>query len=265
MLIANNTIFSSQAALNGQWRNISNWVAFSLQINGLEGNVWFEVSNDPNVLTDGANISAPSSAPTLSQYTPLSGTGVAGVPTNTTYYVKSTYITPNSLNPTGGVAPTVPGETTASAESSLLVTAGNLLVVNSPAPDAAGVAVGWNAYISTTSGTETVQNLYDNAIVTPLRFRQNFIAENYSLLRSTAAPPSSNTTAIANSGINIAGNLAAGSYTYPPTLYQMQIVINGSGQAVINPSGIVWNFIRVCKDNTANTKVTTAFLFGQQG
>ena len=76
MLTANNTIFSSQNALNGQWRNIQNWVAFSLQINGLEGNVWVEVSNDPNVVTDGANISAPS-APVLSQYTPLSDGGLA--------------------------------------------------------------------------------------------------------------------------------------------------------------------------------------------
>jgi hypothetical protein len=276
MLTANNTIFSSEAALNGAWRNIQNWINFSLQVTGIEGNVWVEVSNDPNVLTDGATISAPA-APVLSQYTPISdggvapytGTGLAGVPVNTTYYVKNTYVTPNSLNPTGGVSPVYPGETTASAETSLLVTAGNLLVVQPPAQDAGKVAIGWNTYISTTSGTERLQNLVDNAVGSALEFGQTFPVVNYGL---TFGPltPGSNTSTSAASGVNLTGNLAsfpAASYTPGTTgtgLNQVQVLIpSGTGMAMINPSGIIWNFIRVCKDSTANTKVTTAYLFGQ--
>ena len=107
-------------------------------------------------------------------------------------------------------------------------------------------------------------------MVAPLSFEQSFTAKNYGLLTTSAVTPASNTSAQANSGINLAGNLAAGGYTYPATLYQMQIVITpssppGSSMAIINPSGIIWNFIRVCKDTTAQTKVTTAYLFGQQG
>jgi len=269
MLTANNTIFSSQAAANGVWRNIQNWINFSLEVTGVEGNVWVEVSNDPNVMTDGATISAPA-APVLSQYTPTADSHIAGVPVNTTYYVKNTYVTPNSLNPTGDTSPTTTGETTASTESSLLVLAGNLLIVEPPAQDAAKVAVGWNTYISTVSGAERLQNLEDNAVVAPRGFGQSFLAVNWGLLPGTAAVPGSNTSAQAASGVNITGNLASfpsTSYTPGATgtgLNQIQVVIpSGSGTAMINPSGIIWNFIRVCKDSTANTKVTTAFLFGQ--
>lgn len=64
----------------------------------------------------------------------------------TTYYVKVTYTTPN-------------GETVASAESSLLVPANNLLTVASPATYGAVAGVtGWNVYVSTSAGTETKQN-----------------------------------------------------------------------------------------------------------
>lgn len=269
MLTANNTIFSSTAAANGSWRNIQNWVNFSLHITGMEGNVWVEVSNDPNVLTDGATISAPS-APVLSQYTPTADSHIQGVPTNTTYYVKNTYVTPNSLNPTGGAPQFTTGglgETTASTETSLLVTAGNLLVVNPPAQDSGKVAIGWNTYISTTSNKETLQTLEDNAVVSPNRFGQPFILTNYGLSTSGSVPPVSNTSATAASGFNLTGNLVsfpAASYTPGSTgtgLNQVQVLISGT-TAMINPSGIVWNFIRVCKSGGGAT-TTNAFLFGQ--
>jgi hypothetical protein len=261
MLTANNQIFSSQAALNGSWRNIQNWINFSLEVTGLEGNVWVEVSNDPNVLTDGATISAPA-APVLSQYTPTTDSHIVGVPTNTTYYVKNTFVTPNSLNPTGGTTVTTTGETTASTETSLLVTAGNLLVVAPPAQDTNKVSVGWNTYISTASGTETLQNLEDNVIVAPRGFGQSFILTNWGLSTAGKALPGSNTSAQAASGINLTSNLAAGSYSAPSALTQTQVLVTSAG-AIINPSGLIWNFIRVCKDSTANTMVTKAYLFGQ--
>ena len=250
MLVAQNTIFSSQAALNGTWRNISNFFNFSIQLTGLEGNVWLEASNDPSVMTDGSTISAPS-APVLSQYTPTSDSHLVGIATTTTFYVKNTYVTAN-------------GETTGSTETSLSVTAGNLLVVKSPAKDTGGYATGWNTYISTTSGSETLQSLSGNSIITPLAFGQNFILVN-GLFNSGISVPGSNTSGSPNSGINITGNLAAVSYTPPsPASYfnQLQIIIN-SGSAFVSPSGLCFGYLRCCKDSTTNTKVTSAYLLGQ--
>jgi len=80
-------------------------------------------------------VANPTAAPGLSQ---VSG----GSLPQTTYFVEFTYV-----NATGE---TLPG-----AESSLLVNADNLLVVASPA--AAAGATGWNVYVSTSTGTETLQ------------------------------------------------------------------------------------------------------------
>jgi hypothetical protein len=204
-------------------------------------------------MTDGAAIAAPGT-PVLSQYTPTADSHYVGIPTTTTYYVKNTFVTVN-------------GETVASSEASLSVLAGNLLVVASPAKDTGGYATGWNTYISTTSGAERIQNLEDNAVIVPVIFGRSFIPYK-GLINSTIAPPVSNTSGSPNSGVSITGNLAAGSYTPPAPaaeFNQLQVIIDGSGNAMINPSGIIWNFIRVNKDSTANTKVTTAFLFGQIG
>ncbi len=255
MQTANNLIFNSTVAANGVWRNINNWVNLSLQINGLEGNVWVEVSNDPNVLIDGATIAAPA-APVLSQYTPTVDEHLAGVAVNTTYYVKNTYVTAPALPSTL----TVSGETVGSTESSLLVTAGNLLVVHSPAPDTGGYASGWNCYISTTSGTEVRQNLIDNAYPQALSFGRLFTPS--AIINSGIAVPSSNTTATPNSGVNITGNLV-GLGSTPAYSTQVQIVVSGT-QAMINPSGVVWNFIRVNKSGGGSV-LTAAYLFGQLG
>jgi len=75
-------------------------------------------------------------APTLSQ---VSGGSLAA----TTYYVKTTYVNAH-------------GETTASPESSLAVSANYLLRVASPT--SVPGATGWNVYISTTSGAEEQEN-----------------------------------------------------------------------------------------------------------
>lgn len=87
-------------------------------------------------------ISAPS-APSLSTIT-------AGSLTGDTYYVKVTYI-----NQYGS-------ETIASAESSLAVATGDLLVVSSPS--VLSGATGYNIYVSVTTGAETLQNPVPYAI-----------------------------------------------------------------------------------------------------
>jgi len=254
MQTANNTIFSSQAALSGAWRNINNWFNFSLHITGLEGNVWVEASNDPTVMTDGPTISAPGT-PVLTQYTPTADSHKQGIATTTTFYVKNTFVTVN-------------GETVASAEANLSVLAGNLLVVASPVKDAGGYATSWNTYISTTSGAEVLQNLEDGAVIAPLAFGKTFILLN-GVQNSGITVPGSNTSGSPNSGVSITGNLAAVSYTPPAPaaeFNQLQVIIDATNhQAMINPSGIIWNYIRVCKDSTANTRVTTGNLFGQIG
>lgn len=64
MQIKNIKIFDSTVAADGAWIDVSNLVALSIQINNIEGNVWMEVSNDPNVNFDGAAIGPPASGPT---------------------------------------------------------------------------------------------------------------------------------------------------------------------------------------------------------
>lgn len=58
------------------------------------------------------------------------------------------------------------GETLASAETSLATSANNVLNVAAPASPPAG-AIGWNVYVSTTTGTETKQNSVPIAVGTP--------------------------------------------------------------------------------------------------
>lgn len=92
----------------------------------------FNVKNGADVIVTG--LAAPS-APTLGQ-------AAGGTIAATTYYVKIAY-----QNGYGG--------TTASAESSLAVSANNVLTITSP--PASGNANGWNVYVGTSSGSETLQ------------------------------------------------------------------------------------------------------------
>ena len=86
----------------------------------------------------------PPAAPTLSSV-------AGGTLAATTYYVKITYVN-------------AAGETLPSAESSLAVAADYVLSVASPA--ATSGASGWNVFVSTSSGTETLQNSSPIAIGT---------------------------------------------------------------------------------------------------
>lgn len=113
----------------------------------------------------------------------------------TTYYVVTTYT--NSL-----------GETTKSAEASLAVSANNVLVVASPA--SAANATGWNVYVSTSTGTETLQG-------------GNSIGSSWTLpdtgLVTGTSPPTANTTALCTvspTSQNATGSTPI-SFTFTPT------------------------------------------------
>src|SRR5580658_8535836 len=110
----------------GAWIDVSNLVGMSVQINNYSSGVTdIQVSNDPNVCIDGPVIGPPGSAPVLSQFLSQPG-NLSTQPPNPalvtsqlpaqTFYVKYTFITKW-------------GETSASAESSLAVSAGNYLFV----------------------------------------------------------------------------------------------------------------------------------------
>lgn len=124
----------------------------------------------------------------------------------TTYYVKETYTNAN-------------GETTASTEASLAVSANNYLVVASP-PTIAN-ATGWNVYISTATAIETKQNS------SPVVIGTSF----------TLSSPL-NTTSAATPSVNSAYGLfqVGSSYVGPNQSY-----FNGTsifnGPAQINPAG----------------------------
>jgi hypothetical protein len=111
-----------------------------------------------------AGLSAPS-APTLAS-------SVAGSLAATTYYVKITYVTAS-------------GETVASSESSLAVGANDVLVVDSPSATAG--ATGWNAYVSTSTGTETKQT------TSPVAIGTNWTEPTSGLIGGSALP-AGNTT-----------------------------------------------------------------------
>jgi hypothetical protein len=162
MQIQNLQIFSSTLTADGLWVDVSNLVAMSIQVVGLESGstIWVEASNDPNVMIDGAAIGPPGSAPVLSQFASLPGSAnlvggsnsaVGGPPDASqlpaqTYFVETTFVTKW-------------GETTPSAESSLAVTAGNYLFVAAPVPSAtqAPSVIGWNCYVGLATGAEVLQ------------------------------------------------------------------------------------------------------------
>ncbi|HEV2359516.1 MAG TPA: peptidoglycan-binding protein [bacterium] len=114
------------------------------------------------------------------------------------------------------------GETTVSAEASLAVPAGRLLVVTSPR--AFGDATGYNVYISAATGTETKQSAAATAIGT------NFTMPATGLVAG-AAPPAANTTgrpALANS-VTLTRDGAPTRLASP---------VQGSGLEVRGPAGL---------------------------
>lgn len=249
MQIANNLILDSITAKVGDWRNVSNFIAMSIHLTGLEGSVTIEVCNDPDVLSDGANITAPS-APTLHSVPTTPPAANAA-----TYHAKVTYVTANG------------GETTPSGASSAQVVAGtNTLQVDSPAQDAGEFAVGYNVYIQKGASLYQLQNTQYNTFGAgnvvhngPIPIGQPFLMYVYN--PSTIVPPSSNTSGSANSGIAITGDLTASD---PSLTDEIAVFYDGAGGAMVNPSCLAWNWIRVKKVGGGAVE-TKAFLFGQNG
>jgi hypothetical protein len=110
-------------------------------------------------------IAAPA-APSLSQV-------AGGALSATTLFAKTTLVSPS-------------GETTASSETSLAVSANNLLRIASPA--SAGNATSWNAYVASTSGAEVLQN------AAPIGLGTNWTEPTSGILTGAPASPSANTT-----------------------------------------------------------------------
>ncbi|MHB8388136.1 MAG: hypothetical protein ACYDDA_10800 [Acidiferrobacteraceae bacterium] len=96
--------------------------------------------------SDTGTLSVPEIAPT-----PVLSAVAGGTLAATTYYAKITYVSAT-------------GQSLPSAEASLAVAADNVLSIASPA--AITGATGWNAYVSTATGTETLQNTSSIAIGT---------------------------------------------------------------------------------------------------
>jgi len=288
MQIKNIQIFSSTAPANGTWVDVSNLVNFSVMLTGLEATVSIEGSNDPNAPIDGVGIGAPGSAPTLGQVPGGSAfqSGVSNLPA-ATYFVKTTYITKW-------------GETTASAEATLAVLAGNALTVIPATPSAAQApyVTGYNVYVSTVTNTEVLQTMppytpqrsvdgigTPGGTVNPLGPGQSthFAISGaislgspvYTMIngfqQTNVAPPVSDQSGGAAVGVNISGTFAASAaWTAPAggnwsTAPQTQISINAAtASALVNPSGLCFKWIRVVKI-TGNVLLTQAYLMGQNG
>ena len=125
---------------------------------------------------------------------PVLGSALSGSLAQTTYYVKTTYITAN-------------GETLPSSEASLLVTANHVVTVASPAANGAGVT-SYNVYASSSTGTETKQTASPIAIGTPWQMPGTGLV-------SLGALPGANTATIAGStAATVVWNYGQNNFTF---------------------------------------------------
>ena len=285
MQTVNNTILSTTlAAADGAWRNVSNFVASSIQFiardssglsTPLTGTIWIEVSNDPNVNVDNlaTQIAAPS-APVLTAFTPdTSGYQQPFTYPAATYGVKLTYVN-------------LQGETVASGATSLAVAAGQTISVGAPGSDAtidsppvvSGYATGYNVYVSLNGGAYILQNppfnsgqTFGNLAVAngPLNVNQAFIL--YAWQNSGIQPPAANTTGTPNVGANISGNLNAAP-AYPPNNEAAIGYDTATGLWLATATMVMWapsclyfNWVRARVSGQTAGHVLSAYLFGQNG
>lgn len=270
-------IISPATTGNGPWIDISNLVSLSVQINTYAGTD-IQVSNDPNVMIDGAVIGPPTAAPVLSQFASVPGNiGDSSMLPFTTIFVKTTFITKW-------------GETTASAESSLAVLLGNYLYVAAPVPTAAQApfVTGYNVYASLTTGTEVLQTappyspqrLIDGigtvggtvdplgpnqsihfAISGAISIKQPGVALVNGFQQTQWTPPGTDQSGGTNFGVSVtsgAGWAAAMDNT------TVALFINsGTTPPVLmwTPSCMTWKYLRV----VGGSATTLAWLEGQRG
>jgi hypothetical protein len=290
MQVQNLQIYSASqadASNNGPWIDISNLVSLSVQANNyVAGKTDIQVSNDPNVMINGAAIGPPASAPTLLQFLSQPGNLSTQPPDPAlvtsqlpaqTFYVKVTFITKW-------------GETTPSAESSLAVTASNYLLVAAPVPSAAQApyVIGWSVYVGLSSGTEVLQNgnLFDpqrlvdgigtvGGTVNPLGPNSSThfaisnaipLQANFSMVngfRQTQwTVPSVDNSGGANSGVSASDG--AGIDTLTGGEQQTVAVFKSGTSWMWTPSCMTWKFLRVV-NGTSAPGTTVAYLEGQRG
>ena len=286
MQVVNNLVLNTTlAAADGQWRNVSNFVASSIQIiardsNGLStpltGDIWVEVSNDPNVNIDNlaTQIAAPAT-PIVTAFTPSSeGDQQAFSYPAATYKVKLTYVN-------------LQGETIPSAATTISVSAGQTIIVAGPGPDStttsppSGVsyATGYNVYLSTNGGsTYVLQNPLYNAMPTfgngdaangPIPVNRDFLL--YAPIRDGILAPAVNTTGTPNVGANITGNLAAkavvGADVEAAVAYDTSDGLYSASATMVMwaPSCLFFNWVRVRVSGQTPGNSLTAYLFGQNG
>jgi hypothetical protein len=196
----------------------------------------------------------------------------------TTFYVKTTFITKW-------------GETSASAESSLAVTAGNYLYVAAPVPTVAQApfVTGYNVYVGLSSGAEVLQtappyspqrlidgigsvnvlgggtvNLGANqstrfAITGALPILQPGFAMVNGFQQTQWVPPSADQSGGTGSGISVSNG--AGLSTLTPDENMAVAVFISGGNLMWSPSNMTWRYLRV----THGGANTTAWLEGQRG
>lgn len=266
MQIKNIKIFDSTAVADGAWIDISNLVAFSVQLSGLEATVFIEASNDPNVNYDGAAIGPPAAGPILQAVSATAAN--ANLVNQGTIFVKTTIITPW-------------GETTASPETSLAVPDGKVLLVPPPVLTATQklTAIGYNVYASKVTATEVLQTMPQFAsqrvvdtggvhwaTAGALALNTNFYMVN-GFQQTDTPPPSGDNSGGVAAGINISGNFTGAAWTAPVggSFGETQVLIDTTAKtALVNPSCLVWKWIRVRKI-TGATLETVAYLMGQNG
>lgn len=272
----------ADASNNGPWIDVSNLVALSVQANNyVAGKTDIQVSNDPNVMIDGAGIGAPGSAPVLSQFASIPGsTGNSSMLPSQTFYVETTFITKW-------------GETTASASASLLVTAGNYLYVAPAAPSAAQApyVTGYNVYVSLTGGVGTYvlqtgpqyqpQRLIDGigsvgGTINPLGPGQSIHfaisgvvpikQPGYSMVKGFQltewVPPASDQSGGANSGVSASNG--AGVDTLSGDTTNIAVFLNTGVSWMWSTSNMTWKFLRVTNGSSA-PGTTVAWLEGLRG
>lgn len=126
---------------------------------------------------------------------PTTSTSSAGLLAGVTAYVKTTYV--------GGF-----GETEPSGETSQVVASNHVLVVTSPA--AATGATGYNVYVGTAAGTETLQN------ASPIAIGTNWTEPVTGLVAGTT-PPTINPNSILPAGLVLGATQVGTSATYAAT------------------------------------------------
>lgn len=141
-----------------------------------------------------------------------------------------------------------------------------------PAPDAGGLATGWNVYIGKATGAEVLQTVpaytptrlidatpgihYSTSGVLPLSQNFNLLG---GFIQSNIAPPGSSTAGGVNTGVKLMATVVGGTSSE-----EIAIFVTGTS-AMVNPSCLCWKWLRLGKDNSSQTLETIAWLMGQNG